>query len=133
MAANMRQRHKATSLIVQVMQAERQVTHRRRLLGVRASMLGQCIRRQLTSPAVLVLAGGLGFVAADCTKRQTSTPSNTERPRASHNQLFGRALKLIALARILSRAFPPAAMDPSIQSGGSSQALAPRFRSAAVS
>jgi hypothetical protein len=96
-------------------------------------MLGQYIRRQLTSPAMLLLAGGLGFVAGRFTQRQASTPSNTERPRASHNKLFGRALKLIALARILSRAFPSAAMDPSVQSRLSSQAPAPRFRSAAAS
>jgi len=83
------------------------------MVGLRASMLGQNIRKQLTSPAMLLLAGGLGFAAGHLTKRQASMPSSTERRRGSHNTLFGRALKLIALARILSRAFPSAAMDPS--------------------
>jgi hypothetical protein len=75
----------------------------------------------LTSPAMLLLAGGLGFAAGHFTKRQASRPSNTKRPRGSHNKLFGRALKLIAFARVLSRAIPLAAKDPSVQSGLSSQ------------
>jgi hypothetical protein len=133
MAADVRQRHKPASLAVQVMLAEGQVLHRRRLVGVRASLLGQCIQSQLTSPAMLLLAGGLGFVAGHFTKRQASAPSNTKGPRASHNKLFGKALKLIALARILSRSFPSAVMDPSVQSGLPSQPPEPRFGSAAAS
>ena len=107
MAANMRQRDKPACLTVQVMHAERQLLDRRRLVKVRATMLGRNLRRQLTSPAMLLLAGGLGFVVAYFfTKRQASTPSNTERPRGSHNKLFGTVLKLITLARTLSRALP---------------------------
>ena len=121
MTANNRQRHEPASLTVQVMQAELQVVHRRQLVGVRASMLGQSIRSRLTSPAMLLLAGGLGFAAGHFTKRHASRPSNTKRPRGSHNKLLGRVLKLIACAHVLSRAFPSAATDPSVQSGLSSQ------------
>jgi hypothetical protein len=109
MAANIRQRYKPAALTVQVAQAEGRVLQRRRLVGVRASMLGQSIRRQLTSPAMLLWAGGLGFAAGHFTQREASTPSNIERPRGSYNELFARALKLIAFARTLSRAFPSAA------------------------
>ena len=105
MAENMRQRNKPASLTVQVMHAERQVLDRRRLVVIRATMLGQNIRRQLTSPAVLLLAGVVGFAAGHFTRRQVSTPSNTERPRGSPNKLFETALKLIALTRTLSSAF----------------------------
>jgi hypothetical protein len=134
MAANMRQRDKPACLTVQVMHAERQLLDRRRLVKVRATMLGQNLRRQLTSPAMLLVAGGLGFVVAYFfTKRQVSTPSNTEGPRGSHTKLFAWALKLIALGRTVSRAFPSAVMDPSVQSGLPSQAPAPRFSSAAAS
>jgi hypothetical protein len=87
----------------------------------------------LTSPAILLLAGGLGFVAGYFIKRQVSTPSKTDRPRASRSKLFGRALKLIAFVRLLTRAFPSAAKDPSVQAGLSSQTPAPRFPSAAAS
>lgn len=133
MAENMRQRPKPASLAVQVMQAEWQVLHRRRLIGARASMLGQCIQTQLTSPTMLILACGLGFGAGHFSRCQASSPSNTEHPRGAHNKLFGRALKLIALARIVSRAFPSAAMDPPVQAGLPGQPPAPRFRPAAAS
>jgi hypothetical protein len=112
MAVTIRQRDKPAPLSVQVTQAERRVLYHRRMVVLRASRLGRNIRRQVTSPATLLWAGGLGFAAGHLTKRQASTPSETERRRGSHNKLFGRALKLIALARILSRAFPSAATDP---------------------
>jgi hypothetical protein len=115
------------------MLAERQVLDRRRVVGLRVSMLVQNLRRQLTSPATLFFAGGLGFAAGHITERQAFTQSNAEHPRASHNKLFGKALKLIALVRILSRTFPSAVMDPSVQSGSSSQAPTPRFRPVAGS
>ena len=133
MPAYMRQRHKPASLAVQVMQAERQVLHRRRLVRERASIFGEYMRRQLTSPAMLFLAGGLGFAAGHIVKRQASTPNNSERPRGAHNKLFGRVLKLVALVRILSRAFPSAATDPAAASGLSSQAPGPQVRSVAAS
>jgi len=133
MAENLRQRHKPASLAVQVTQAEWRVLHRRRLIGARASILAQRIQAQLTSPAMLLLAGGLGFGAGHFSRRQASTPSDTEHPRGAHNKLFGRALKLITLARILSRFVPLAAVDPPVQAGLPGQPLAPRFRPAAAS
>jgi hypothetical protein len=130
MAANIRQRHKPASLTVQIRLAEQQVRDRRRLVGVRATVLGQNMRSKLTSPAVLLLAGGVGFVAGHFTKRKASKASNTKRPRGSHNKLFGRVLKLIILARALSGAFPSAVMDPRVQSRRlPSQAPALQFRS----
>lgn len=128
----MQQRHKPAPLTVQVMHAERQVLHRRRLVGIRASELGQYIRRRLTSPAILLLAGGLGFVAGYFATRQVSTPIKTDRPRVSRNKLFVRVLNLIAFVRLLSKTFPSTAKYPSVQSGLSSQTPAPRFPSAAA-
>jgi hypothetical protein len=128
MAANIRQRHKLASLTAQIRHAEQQVRDRRRQVGVRATLLGRNMRRQLTSPAALLFAGGLGFVAGYCTRRKASKPGNAKRPHRS--KLFGRVLKLIILAGTLSRAFPSAVMDPRIQSGRlPSQAPAPQFRS----
>jgi hypothetical protein len=132
MAPTMRQRHKPASLIVQITQAELRVLHHRQLVGVCASKLGQDLREQLTSPAMLLLAGGLGFVAGHMTRHQASTPSNAEHPRAAHTQLLAKALKLIAFARTLSRIFPSAAMEFSVQSESSSQTPAPQFRSPAA-
>ncbi len=101
MLMSARQRDRPASLTIRVMHAERQVLHRRQLVGVRACMLGQRIREQLTSPAMLLVAGSVGFVAGYFTKRRASTPSSTEAPRGSANTLLGRALKLVAIARIL--------------------------------
>lgn len=127
----MPQERKPASLTVQVKQAELQVVQRRRLVAVRAFVLGRNIRRQWTAPAMLLLAGALGFAVGDFTKRRVSAPSSTKRSRRSRNKLFGRALKLIAFARMLSTAFPSAAKDPSAPSGLSAQAPAPQFPSAA--
>ena len=115
MASNIRQRSKPAPLTVQVTQAERRVLYHRRMVGVRASGLGQNLRRQLTSPIMLLVAAGLGFVAGHSKKRQASTqPGNAERP--SGNGLIGTAWKLISLSATLLRREPAAAIDP-VQSG----------------
>ena len=106
MADNIRQRQKPASLSVQVMHAERQVLERRRIVKVRITLLGQTIRRQLTSPVMLLWAGGLGFAAGLFSTRHASRPGNTDRPRGPRNTFFGSAMKLIALVRTLSSVFP---------------------------
>ena len=132
MAANMRQRHKNTLLSIQITQAERQVLHRRQLVGVRTSKFGQNLRRRLASPAVLLLAGSIGFATGHLPTQPASRPETTQRPRAARSKFFEQALKLIAFARILTKVFPSADMDPSAQSGLPGQAPAPKYRSAAA-
>ena len=111
MTPGIRQRDKPASLSVQVMHAERQVLDRRRLVIVRASALGRTLRRQMSSPAILLWAGGLGFAAAEFTRRKASLPGDHRGPRGSPNKLFGKAMKFIALVRTLSRFVPPADRD----------------------
>ena len=125
-------RHKSTYLSIQITQAERQILHRKRLIGERASMLGQSARRQLTSPTMLLVAGSIGFAVGYLPVQTASTPESAEHPRASRSKLFERALKLITLARILSKAFPSAQIVPSAQSGVPVQTPTPRYRSAAA-
>lgn len=108
MVVNIRQRYKLAPLSVQVMHAERQVLDRRRIVRVRVSVLGHTIRSQMSSPAMLLWAGGLGFVAGEFTRRQASRPGDAKRLRGSQDKLFGKAMKLIALVRTLSSVFPPA-------------------------
>ena len=105
MAVNIRQRQKPASLSVQVMHAERQVLERRRIVKFRIIGLGRTIHRQLTSPVMLLWAGGLGFAAGLFPTRHASKPGNTDRPRGPHNTFFGSAMKLIALVRTLSSVF----------------------------
>ena len=106
MAPGIRQRDKPASLAVQVMHAERQVLDRRRLVGFRASQLGRAMRRRITSPAMLLWAGGLGFAAGQFGRRQSRMPKNTERPRSAYNKVFANAVNLVVFAHTLSKAFP---------------------------
>jgi len=94
-------------------------------------MLGKSLRRQLTSPAMLLVAGGIGFAAENFPRQPASTADHTQRSRAARNKLVEKALKLIALARILVKTFPSVGLDPSAQSGLPGQTPAPPYRSAA--
>jgi hypothetical protein len=107
MALSIRQRSGPAPLTVQVTQAERRLLYHRQMVGFRASRLSQNLRRQLTSPTVLLLAGGLGFVAGQLKKRDAD---DTERP--ARNEFVGTALKLVSLFAALLRRHPAAAIDP---------------------
>ena len=106
MATDSRIRSKAASLIVQVTHAEREVLNRRRLVVVRATSLNESIHRRLTSPMMLLFAGGLGIFAEGLTRRQETAPSNPAPPRALRDKLLPGLLKLIAFTRLLGAAFP---------------------------
>ena len=93
-------------------------------------MLGKSLRRQLTSPAMLLVAGGIGFAAGNFPRQPAPMADSTQRPRPVRNKLVEKALKLIALARILVKAFPSVGLHPSAQSGLPGQS-APPYRSAA--
>jgi hypothetical protein len=112
MAVDIRQRDKPASLSVQVTLAEQRLLARRQMVRSRISTLGQNLHSQISSPAALLWAGGLGFAAAEFTRRLSRAPANAERPRAPPSKLFDRALKLMALVRTLSSAFPSADRYP---------------------
>jgi hypothetical protein len=128
----MLQRHKSTQLSIQITKAERQVLHRRRVVRERTFIVGQSLRRKLASPAMLLGAGSIGFAAGQFTGHPASRPDNARHARAAGSNLFEKALKLIALVRVLSKAFPPTYMDPSAQSELPAQTPTPRYRSAAA-
>ena len=95
MATAIRQRDKPASLSVLVLHAERQLLDRRQLVRVRAATLGQDLHSALTSPTMLLVAGGLGFVAGIVGRRPALAPGNGKRPSTSRPDFFGRSLKLI--------------------------------------
>ena len=131
MEANVRQRHKPAPLTVQVMLAERQLLDRRRLVGDHAALLARNLHRQLTSPTMLFVAGGLGFAAGLFSKRKATTQDNKKRRPRSTNTIYSRALKLIAVARTLSRFFPASPTDSSVHSGMPDEAPTAQYRSVA--
>jgi hypothetical protein len=105
MTANIRNASKPASLTVQIRDAERQVLERQRLVSVCASTLGQNMREQLTSPAALLSACGLGFVAGELTKHQPQARGTDNSP-ASYSTYFATALNLITWAHTLLAALP---------------------------
>jgi len=82
----------ADTLDAQLMRAEQGLLDRRRQLGVGAEMFGQNVRKQLTSPGVLLVAGGLGFVAGDLAKCGAG-------PKAPASGVFTKALGIVTLVR----------------------------------
>ena len=82
----------AHTLHARIMRAEQQLLDRRRRLGVGVTMFGQNVRKQLTSPGALLVAGGLGFVAADVARRGSG-------PKASAGRFFANASSIVALVR----------------------------------
>jgi hypothetical protein len=107
-AVGIRRRDNPPSLSVQVTLAEQRLLAHRQIVRTRISLLGQTLRSQMSSPAALLWAGGLGFAVGEFSRRQAAAPGTTERPRGALNKLVDRVLKLIAIVHALSRASPAA-------------------------
>jgi len=75
------------SLTAQINAAERQVLNRQQEVGIRTTTLVRKIHQQMTAPATLLLAGGIGFIIGELTKRQTSKkrPGTVDKPQATEN------------------------------------------------
>ena len=132
MEANPRTRHKPAPLTVQVMHAERQVLNRHRQVSNRAWLLGQNIRTKISSPATLLIAGGVGFAIGIIPKRKAAAVGSTKRRPGSTTTMYTRALKLIALARTLSGFFPSSTPASSVQSVVPREAPEAGYHSASV-
>ena len=120
MTVEIRRRDKPAPLSVRVTLAEQRVLNRRQRVRTRIALLGRTLRSQLSSPAALLWAGGLGFAAAEFTRRPIRPPANAERrpsakaerPRAPPVTLIDRVLKLMTFVRMLSSVFPAADAHP---------------------
>jgi len=116
------------SLTAQINAAERQVLNRQQEVGIRTTTLVRKIHQQMTAPATLLLAGGIGFIIGELTKRQTSKkrPGTIGKPQATENSPLRIALNLITSARTLYTALPLVWMMKSYrQPGASGQTPAP--------
>jgi hypothetical protein len=110
MTTDVSQRRKPAPLTAQVTQAEQRLLDRHQMVDYRASRLRDNLRKQLSSPAMLLVAGAIGFAAGTLKKRQTSSPNNEG---ASHGKWLRVALKLMSLATALFRLRPSAGTDSS--------------------
>ncbi len=98
---------KPKSLSAQIRDAERQVLKRQQEVGVRTSTLIQKTHQQMTAPATLLLAGGIGFIIGELTKHRTSNSrGTTDKPRAAETSPLMTALNLITSVRTLYMALP---------------------------
>ncbi|MBK9662333.1 MAG: hypothetical protein IPO71_04260 [Nitrosomonas sp.] len=72
------------SLAAEIKDAELQVLECQRMVIVRADTLMQKTQQQMTAPASLLLAGGIGFVIGELTKSKSFKPHGTiEEPRVA--------------------------------------------------
>jgi hypothetical protein len=107
---------RTAALAVQISEAERRLRNRRRLVRVRGATLGRTLHQRMTAPAMLLLAGGLGFLMGELTRRQTPQSRGMDRSPDSGHPFFETALNLIQLvtwARALFTALPGAGRQPS--------------------
>ena len=104
-------RTKSKSLKAQIGAAERKLLNRQRRTGVRTATLVRKIQQQMTAPATLLLAGGIGFILGELTQCQTAKPRGAlEEPRASGTIPLRITLNLMTLAHTLYMTLPLAWM-----------------------
>ncbi|MDP3589519.1 MAG: hypothetical protein Q8R54_03160 [Methylobacter sp.] len=123
------------SLTAQINAAERQLLNRQQEVGIRTATLVRKIHQQMTAPATLLLAGGIGFIIGELTKRQTSKklPGSVEKAQVAENSPLRIALNLLTSARTLYTALPLAWMMKSyFQPGESGQIPAHHSQSMAT-
>jgi hypothetical protein len=83
MSDSMPENHEFKSLATQIKEAELAVNEHRRLVFIHGERLIQNAQRQMTTPSNLLLAGGIGFLMSEFTKKRPSEFS--ESIEASHN------------------------------------------------
>jgi hypothetical protein len=102
---------KPKSLATHIREAERQVLIRQRCVDVRAATLVRTIHQQLTAPATLLLAGGVGFIIGELTKRQALNGHDIAgKPRIAETPPLRIALNLMTSVHTLYTALPIAWM-----------------------
>ena len=98
---------KSTSLTAQIRDAEQKILIHRRGVGVRATTLIKKIHHEMTAPSTLLLAGGIGFIIGELTKRQTiNSPDATNIQSTVQISPLKTALNLITLMHSLYIALP---------------------------
>ncbi|WP_340123018.1 hypothetical protein [Methylobacter svalbardensis] len=93
---------KPKTLAVQIRDTERQLLSRQQGIDIRTATLIRKIHRQLAAPATLLLAGGIGFIIGELTKRHPpKSRSSVVKPQTVGTSPLRVVLNLIASARTL--------------------------------
>ncbi len=112
----MKQRLRPAPLAVLVVQAETEVMLHRRRVAARVSTIGQELRTQLTSPAMFLLAGSLGFAAGIFTRPRAAMPDIKTPPDAPPSRPLATLLSLLGVVRTLANILPSSAPGASVPS-----------------
>jgi len=100
-------RNKPKSLRAQIKAAERELLNRQRRVGVRTATLVRNIHQQVTAPATLLLAGGIGFILGELTQRQTTKSRGVaDKVRTTETIPLRTALSLMTSIHTLYTALP---------------------------
>ena len=104
-------RNKSKSLRAQIRAAERELLNRQHRVGVRTATLVQNIHHQVTAPATLLLASGIGFILGELTQRQTTKSRGAAgKLRTTETTPLRTALNLMTSIHTLYTALPLAWM-----------------------
>ena len=102
-----RNKPKSLSLRTQIGDAERELLNRQRRVGVRTATLVRNIHQQVTAPATLLLAGGIGFILGELTQRQTTKSRGAAgKLRITETTPLRTALNLMTSIHTLYTALP---------------------------
>ena len=124
-----------SSLTAQIIDAERRLQSRRRLVGVRGVALRRTVQEWMTKPTTLLWAGGMGFLIGELTQRQTPRPQDSDPSPNPGHPFFDAArtvVTLATLARPFFSALAGARTERPPASDASAQAPAPPDRSRAT-
>lgn len=116
------------SLTAQIKDAERQVLDRQQKIGIRTTILIRKIHQQMTAPATLLMAGGIGFIFGELTKCQTYKARGTiDKTHAAGTTPLKIALNLMTSAQTLYAALPLAWIIKSYFQPGGAAGQAPKY------
>lgn len=106
-----RQKQSVTrSLKYRIRDAEAQLLNRQRKVDTRTAALIRNIHQQITAPSTLLLAGGIGFIIGEFTKRHDSKQRDTtDQPVTAQTSPLKTALNLFGSMRTLYTALLPLA------------------------
>jgi hypothetical protein len=93
----------------EIKDAEWQVIKRQQLIDYRSHTLARKIYQQLTEPGSMLLAGGIGFIIGELTKRQPAKARGTavkERRRGTETSPLKAAVNLFTSMQTLYTALP---------------------------
>lgn len=99
------------SLDAQIGHAERQLAERRRCVKTDGAALLTSLHQQMTAPASLLLAGGIGFVAGELSHcpappRSAPSPGRAGESQSPTRTTLSAALSLLLSAHTLYKALP---------------------------